>query len=452
MRALVAMSGGVDSSVAAALMREAGHDVVGVTLKLWSGPNGEAPTAGCCTVSDSEDARRVAAQVDIPYYVLDYTDEFRDGVVHRFVRDYGSGRTPNPCIECNRTVKFDRLLNGLADFDSEVLVTGHHARNRHVDGSWQLHRGMDRAKDQSYVLSMLTQSELSRIRLPVGELTKTEVRSIAAGMGLRTADKPESMDLCFVAAGETYQVNHTIRLAAAIEGDPRGLYRDLCYAQRGAYAAYVDTGRYRILSASPELFFRIDADRIRTIPMKGTAPRGRWPAEDAALRDRLQRSEKDRAENAMIVDLPRNDIGRVAQNGTVKLTEKMIIERYSHVQHIVSEVRGRLRPELDALDALRGCFPAGTVTGAPKVRAMEIIDELEPTRRGPYAGAVGYIGWGAEALDTAIALRTAILRGDRAYVQAGAGIVADSEPGREFEETESKAGAVLRALAIAARR
>jgi tRNA-specific 2-thiouridylase len=192
------MSGGVDSSVAAALMREAGHDVLGVTLKLWSGPNGEAPTAGCCTVSDAEDARRVAAQLDIPYYVLDYTDEFRDGVVQRFVRDYGSGRTPNPCIECNRTVKFDRLLNGLADFDSEVLVTGHHARNRHVDGSWRLHRGEDRAKDQSYVLSMLTQAELSRIRLPVGELTKTAVRSIAAEMGLRTADKPESMDICFV--------------------------------------------------------------------------------------------------------------------------------------------------------------------------------------------------------------------------------------------------------------
>ncbi|MET0567136.1 MAG: tRNA 2-thiouridine(34) synthase MnmA [Acidimicrobiia bacterium] len=198
MRALVAMSGGVDSSVAAALMREAGHEVIGVTLKLWAGPNGEAPTAGCCTVSDAEDARRVAAQLDIPYYVLDYTDEFRDGVVHQFVRDYGSGRTPNPCIECNRTVKFDRLLNGLADFDSEVLVTGHHARNRYVDGSWQLHRGEDRAKDQSYVLSMLTQTELSRTRLPVGELTKPEVRAVATEMGLRTAAKPESMDICFV--------------------------------------------------------------------------------------------------------------------------------------------------------------------------------------------------------------------------------------------------------------
>jgi len=198
MRALVAMSGGVDSSVAAALMKTAGHDVIGVTLKLWSGPNGEAPTAGCCTVSDAEDARRVAAQLDIPYYVLDYTDEFRDGVVDRFVRDYTSGRTPNPCIECNRTVKFDRLLSGLDDFGSDVLVTGHHARNRFEDGVWSLRRGEDRAKDQSYVLSMLTQVELSRTVFPVGEMTKAGVRSIAAEMGLRTASKPESMDICFV--------------------------------------------------------------------------------------------------------------------------------------------------------------------------------------------------------------------------------------------------------------
>ncbi len=198
MRALVAMSGGVDSSVAAALMKKAGHEVIGVTLKLWSGPNGEAPTAGCCTVSDAEDARRVAAQLDIPYYVLDYTDDFRDGVVDRFIGDYVSGRTPNPCIECNRTVKFDRLLNRLEDFGCEVLVTGHHARNSLSGGAWNLYRGTDRAKDQSYVLSMLTQRELSRTRLPVGQLTKAEVRVIAAEMGLRTAMKPESMDICFV--------------------------------------------------------------------------------------------------------------------------------------------------------------------------------------------------------------------------------------------------------------
>lgn len=192
------MSGGVDSSVAAALMTEAGHDVMGVTLKLWSGPNGEAPTAGCCTVSDAEDARRVAAQLDIPYYVLDHTDDFRDGVVDRFVHDYASGRTPNPCIECNRTVKFDRLLARLDAFECDVLVTGHHAHTREVDGLWRLERGADRAKDQSYVLSMLTQPELSRTRFPVGELTKEQVRQVAAGMGMRTAHKPESMDICFV--------------------------------------------------------------------------------------------------------------------------------------------------------------------------------------------------------------------------------------------------------------
>lgn len=198
MKVLVAMSGGVDSSVAAALEKDAGREVIGVTLKLWSGPNGEAPTAGCCTVSDAEDARRVAAQLDIPYYVLDYSDEFRDGVVDRFVSDYANGRTPNPCIECNRTVKFDRLLERLDDFGCDVLVTGHHARSVESDGSWSLRRGKDEAKDQSYVLSMLTQKELSRTRFPVGELTKSEVRSVAAGMGLRTAMKPESMDICFV--------------------------------------------------------------------------------------------------------------------------------------------------------------------------------------------------------------------------------------------------------------
>ncbi len=198
MRALVAMSGGVDSSVAAAIMKEQGHQVVGVTLKLWSGPNGEAPTAGCCTLSDAEDARRVAATLDIPYYVLDYTEEFEGGVVDRFVAEYATGRTPNPCIECNRTVKFDRLLRSLDGFDCEVLVTGHHARNVEVDGNWRLMRGTDRAKDQSYVLSMLGQAELSRTRLPVGEMTKDAVREIARSLDLRTANKPESMDICFV--------------------------------------------------------------------------------------------------------------------------------------------------------------------------------------------------------------------------------------------------------------
>ncbi len=198
MRVLVAMSGGVDSSVAAALMKADGHEVIGATLKMWQGPSGEAPTAGCCTVSDSEDARRVAAQLDIPYYVLDYTEHFRTGVIDRFVSDYRHGRTPNPCVECNRTVKFSRLLEQSAAFGCDLLVTGHYSRVANVDGRHQLLRGKDRNKDQSYVLAMLGQRELARVRFPVGDLEKAQTRELAVGLGLRTAGKPDSQDICFV--------------------------------------------------------------------------------------------------------------------------------------------------------------------------------------------------------------------------------------------------------------
>lgn len=202
MKALVAMSGGVDSSVAAALMLDAGYDVVGVTLKQWEGPGGEMPTAGCCTVGDAEDARRVAAQLDVPYYVLDYVDEFRTNVVDRFGAEYMAGRTPNPCIECNRTVRFHALLERTEALGCEILVTGHHARVRRYGARFRLLKAVDGSKDQSYVLHMLGQTELSRIRLPVGEMTKQEVRRRAAEMGLRTAAKPDSQDLCFVGHGD----------------------------------------------------------------------------------------------------------------------------------------------------------------------------------------------------------------------------------------------------------
>ncbi len=202
MRALVAMSGGVDSSVAAALMIEAGYDVIGVTLKQWVGAGGAMPTAGCCTVSDAEDARRVAAQLDVPYYVLDYVDEFTEAVVEPFGASYLAGITPNPCIECNRKVRFSALLERTAELNADVLVTGHHARVEHGDDGWHLLRAVDGTKDQSYVLHMLGQPELSRIRLPIGEMTKTEVRRRAAEMGLRTAAKPDSQDICFVGSGD----------------------------------------------------------------------------------------------------------------------------------------------------------------------------------------------------------------------------------------------------------
>ena len=198
MRALVAMSGGVDSSVAAALMVEEGHDVVGVTLKQWQGADGSMPVTGCCTVADAEDARSAARVLDIPYYVLDHVEEFTREVVDRFGAEYLAGRTPNPCVECNRRVRFGALFDRMRELDCDVLVTGHHARVAGPPGARRLLRAVDDSKDQSYVLHMLGQEQLERIRLPVGELTKDRVRRHAARLGLRTAAKPDSQDLCFV--------------------------------------------------------------------------------------------------------------------------------------------------------------------------------------------------------------------------------------------------------------
>lgn len=198
MKALVAMSGGVDSSVAAALMLEAGHEVVGVTLKQWQGADGSLPTSGCCTLADAEDARRVAAQLDVPYYVLDHVADFRERVVEPFGAAYAAGRTPNPCVDCNRRVRFRTLLERTEGLGCDVLVTGHYARVRADSGRYRLLRGKDQAKDQSYVLHMLGQAELAKVLLPIGEFTKPEVREHASRLGLRTAAKPDSQDICFV--------------------------------------------------------------------------------------------------------------------------------------------------------------------------------------------------------------------------------------------------------------
>lgn len=233
MRALVAMSGGVDSSVAAALMIERGYDVVGVTLKQWEGADGQMPVAGCCTLSDAEDARRVAAVLDIPYYVLDYVEEFTKAVVDPFGEGYLAGLTPNPCIECNRNVRFNALLDRVQELDCDVLVTGHHARVENVDGEYRLRKGADPGKDQSYVLHMLDQAALSRVVLPVGELMKSDVRAVAADLGFRNAKKPDSQDICFVTSGD-YRDFLRARLPEAVApGDIVDVEGNVVGAHRG---------------------------------------------------------------------------------------------------------------------------------------------------------------------------------------------------------------------------
>jgi len=197
-RILVAMSGGVDSSVVAALLKEQGHEVIGVTMKLWEGPEGEMPETGCCTASDSEDARKVASKLDIPYYVLDYTESFSKNVVDNFIDMYAQGLTPNPCVECNRSVKFDHFLNQAKKLNCEKVATGHYAKIIKNEDFYELHKADYLDKDQSYVLHMLKSEDLENILFPLGEITKPEVRQIAARLGLKTAFKKDSQDICFV--------------------------------------------------------------------------------------------------------------------------------------------------------------------------------------------------------------------------------------------------------------
>ena len=253
----------------------------------------------------------------------------------------------------------------------------------------------------------------------------------------------------YIRAGDAFQVVPSQRFSADVgELDPLLLYRGLRTVNPSPYMTYLKIGDLALVGASPEPLVRVEGRRVMTRPVAGTRWRGGTPEEDAVLAEELLADEKERAEHVMLVDLGRNDLGRVSEIGSVELAGFMEVERYSHVMHIVSTVEGNLREDLTALDALAAAFPAGTVSGAPKVRAMEIIDELEPTRRGPYAGATGYYGIDGR-LDTCITLRTALLKNGTVYFQAGGGVVADSVPSLEYEETRNKARAIQQALEVA---
>ena len=250
----------------------------------------------------------------------------------------------------------------------------------------------------------------------------------------------------YIRAGDAFQVVLSQRLTVPLRVAPFDLYRALRTLNPSPYLFYLELDGFQLVGSSPEVMVRLEDGVVTVRPIAGTRRRGRDAAEDAALAADLLADAKELAEHLMLLDLGRNDVGRVARYGSVRVTARMAVEKYSHVLHLVSTVQGDLREGLSAVDVFRASFPAGTVSGAPKVRAMEIIDELETVRRGAYAGAVGHFSWGGRAMDTAIAIRTVLAEGGRAHVQAGAGIVADSVPAAEYEETLSKARALLRAV------
>jgi anthranilate synthase component 1 len=293
---------------------------------------------------------------------------------------------------------------------------------------------------------------VERLQQPVQNNKSVKNKNISTGNGKLTSnfvrkDFEANVEKIkeYITAGEAIQVVLSQRLSQPTNLPPFEIYRALRTINPSPYMFYLDFHDFQIVGASPEVLVRVEDGMVMTRPLAGTRPRGKTVEEDARLEKELRNDEKERAEHIMLVDLGRNDIGRVSQPGTVAVSELMDVERYSHVMHLVTHMQGKLNPGMNAFDALRACFPAGTVSGAPKVRAMEIIAEMEPERRGPYAGAVGYFSFSGN-MDMAIAIRTMVVSKGMAYVQAGCGIVYDSVPQHEYEESMNKARALLKAL------
>jgi anthranilate synthase component 1 len=296
---------------------------------------------------------------------------------------------------------------------------------------------------------------VERLQQGVADLQLTDIAPIGeVSLPYRSNFEPAAFEAAvaqckeYIKAGDVFQVVLSQRLQTETRARPFDVYRTLRVVNPSPFLFYLKAGPLCLVGSSPEIMVRVEGDKVTIRPLAGTRRRGRTEEEDERLARELAADPKERAEHIMLVDLGRNDVGRVAAYGSVQLSDVMAVERYSHVMHLCSTVTGRLRPGLTAFDALRACIPAGTLSGAPKVRAMEIIDELEPHRRGPYGGAVGYADFSGH-MDTCIALRTLVLKGQTAYLQAGAGIVADSDPASEREETLNKARGLLRALEMA---
>lgn len=306
---------------------------------------------------------------------------------------------------------------------------------------------IDHLNSRAFLISHGKTSELKEALSDAGQAAMPEL-SVSNGRPNTTRDEYEDMVLKAkerILDGDIFQVVLSRRTDVRIRGDSLPMYSALRALNPSPYLFYLDFDQVQVLGSSPEMLVRLEGSKLTTRPLAGTRPRSADVEEDEKLKLDMLLDEKERAEHLMLVDLHRNDMGRVSRFGSVKVTELMSVEKYSHVQHIVSNVESEIRPDCDAFDALRSCFPAGTVTGAPKVRAMEIIAELERAPRGPYGGAVGYFDFTGN-MDFAIAIRSIVVSGSRASLQAGAGIVADSVPEKEFMETEHKMGAMLQAL------
>ncbi|HEX4843994.1 MAG TPA: anthranilate synthase component I [Limnobacter sp.] len=363
---------------------------------------------------------------------------------------YDSVRYMEPRLE--RTRKQDDL--GIPDI--LLMLTDRLAVVDNIQGTIQLILFVDPAQADAYAAGVAElKSLMDTLRKPVvippsGPADPTPIE--------RSMPKAQFFDMVarakeYIAAGDVMQVVLGQRLSKAFTQDALMLYRALRSLNPSPYLFYYNFGDFQVVGSSPEILVRQDqvdgksAPVVTLRPIAGTRPRGKTPAEDVALAEELLADPKEIAEHVMLIDLARNDVGRIAQTGSVQVTEKMIIERYSHVMHIVSNVQGELKPGLGAMDVLRATFPAGTLSGAPKVRAMEIIDELEPTKRGVYGGACGYLSF-TGTMDVAIAIRTGVVKDGTLYVQAGAGVVADSVAESEWQETENKARAVMRAAEL----
>ena len=319
--------------------------------------------------------------------------------------------------------------------------------NAHIDGD------VDAAYADAIATIEKVVEKLKSVLVGANEVSETTRRAAAPPSSKSNFTKAAYEDAvlrakAYIAAGDIIQVVPSQRFSRPVSVDSFDVYRALRVVNPSPYMYYLKFDSFDIVGASPEMMVRVEDGLVQTRPIAGTLPRGKTTAEDLELEQTLLADPKERAEHVMLVDLGRNDLGRVCQYHTIEVTDLMIVERFSHVMHIVSHVIGQLREHLTAFDVIRACLPAGTLSGAPKIRAMEIIDELEPTRRGPYGGAVGYFSFSGSA-DTAITIRTAVIKDGVAYVQVGGGIVADSVPEDEYYEAMNKARALLRAIEMA---